>query len=476
MNKIIERAKTRKDCPSCCSGKVGSQKNERNVETKEQFIEQVKRTIETHELVKAGETVLVALSGGADSTALLLALLGIGVRCEAAHCNFRLRGSESDGDEMFVRRLCQSRSVKIHVKSFDTEGYAKERSIGLETAARELRYAYFEEVLRDYRLDKTATGHHVEDNAETLLINLARGAGLRGLGGMGYKNGRVIRPLLDVTRADIEAFLAQNGQDYVRDSSNAVADTVRNKIRLQIMPLLREINPSASDTLYETAARLRDAYLIYKIGVEEMQRQVCDGGRISLARLRKMPAARTLLFEILSPYGFSPAQIAEIYEQMGGQPGKVFESAGWRLLRDRDCLTAERKGGARECLCTVLPLDGYVKVTPQCTFRISRTTAGKGFVPPHDKAVACFDLDKIEYPITVRYAKEGDRFVPFGMEGTKLVSDYLTDVKKNVFEKERQLVVCCGRQIAWLVGERPDNRFRIDEGTKRVLMIRSMER
>lgn len=449
--------------------------NDLNMETKEQFIERVRQTAKEHQLVKEGDKVLLALSGGADSTAMLIAFTALGVCCEAVHCNFRLRGAESDRDEMFVRRLCQTRSVKVHVKSFDTADYAKKRGMSREMAARELRYAYFDELLRDWRLDKVAVAHHREDNVETLLINLVRGTGLRGLSAMNYRNGSVIRPLLDVSRKDIEEFLAQNNQDFVSDSSNLETNAVRNKIRLRILPLLTEINPNIISTLNDTVARLRDAYLLYNVAIEDLKRQVCNGQSISVMRLRELPAPKTLLYEILSPYGFTSTQSAEIYEQIEGISGKIYESEDWRLLRDRDSLVLERKGSKEVCLCSVLPLEGYVKITPQCTLHITRSFVNKEFVPPHDKNAACFDLDKIEYPITVRYAKEGDKFVPFGMEGTKLVSDFLTDIKKNVFEKERQLVVCCGGQIAWLVGERTDNRFKIDESTKRVLMMRRLK-
>lgn len=444
------------------------------METKEQFVEKVKHTIEERGLIKPDDKVLVAISGGADSVALLLVLLEVGYHCEAVHCNFRLRGKEADRDETFVRRLCQSYSIRIHVKELDAISYAKANGISVEMAARHLRYDYFEELLRDWRLNVTAVGHHREDNVETLLINLLRGSGLKGLGGIHHKNGNIVRPLLDMTRKDIEDYLAQNDQDFITDSSNFETDVVRNKIRLQVLPLMSEINPNIIDTLNDTTRRLRDAYILYKVAVDELKEQVCMNYSISIKRLQNSRAPRTLLYEILSDYGFNKAQVGEIYEQINGEAGKIYESKDWRLLRDRNCLILEPKNIKKECLCSVLPLDGYVRVTLSRTFHISRMFLNHNFVIPHDKNTACLDLDKIEYPISVRFAKDGDKFIPLGMEGMKLVSDYLTDNKKNIFEKEQQLVVCCGKQIAWLVGERTDNRFKIDETTKRVLMIRSL--
>lgn len=435
------------------------------------FYDKVLETMRRHTLLHPEEKVLVALSGGADSVALLLVLLQMSFRCEAVHCNFHLRGEESDRDERFVRNLCRNLSVRLHVEEFDTASYAREKGISIEMAAREQRYACFEKLRIDLRLRTIAVAHHRDDNVETLLLNLVRGTGLKGLTGMRYRQGHIIRPLLDVSRAEVEAYLEARGQLYVTDRTNLETEALRNKVRLEVLPLLRQINPSVSGTLQATIGRLDDAYVLYAAAVEELKRRIVRDNRIAVADLRSAPAARTLLFELLSDYGFNAAQATDVYDHLDGESGKVYESAGWRLLRDRGTLVLRRKDEPYACLCSVLPLDGFVQVTPDCAFLIRRVRCGAGFAIPKTCDTVCMDIAKLDYPISVRFAAEGDRFVPFGMKGEKLVSDYLTDRKRNLFEKERQLVVCSGERIAWLVNERADERFRVDEDTTHALII-----
>ena len=239
--------------------------------------------------------------------------------------------------------------------------------------------------------------------------------------------------------------------------------------------MLKALNPSVADTLQEAIRHAQDAYVLYRVAVDEMKARVFDGRRIDMAALRGVPAAPTVLFELLSPYGFNGVQAEEIWEQMDGGAGKVYQSAEWRLLRDRDSWVLERKDEPYECLCPVLPLEGFVRVAPDLAFSIRRVHRGPDFSIPTDKATACLDLGKLEYPITVRRVETGDRFTPLGMKGTKLVSDFLTDCKKSVFEKERQLVVCSGGKIAWLVGERIDDRYRIGDDTTRMLVVQAVK-
>lgn len=442
---------------------------------KDELYNKVLGTIRRHRLFLPDEKVLVAVSGGADSVALLRILLRTGCHCEVAHCNFHLRGEESDRDERFVRDLCRAHSLRLFVEDFDTASYAREKGVSIEMAAREQRYAYFEKLRSELRFDKIAVAHHRDDNVETMLLNLVRGTGLKGLGGMHYRNGAVVRPLLDVSREELELYLSEIGQSFVTDSTNLEADVARNKIRLEVLPMLKALNPSVADALQEAIRHAQDAYVLYRVAVDEMKARVFDGRRIDMAALRGVPAAPTVLFELLSPYGFNGAQAEEIWEQMDGGAGKVYQSAEWRLLRDRDSWVLERKDEPYECLCPVLPLEGFVRVAPDLAFSIRRVHRGPDFSIPTDKGTACLDLEKLEYPITVRRVETGDRFTPLGMKGTKLVSDFLTDCKKSVFEKERQLVVCSGGKIAWLVGERIDDRYRIGDDTTRMLVVQAVK-
>lgn len=432
----------------------------------------VLNTISTQSLIDNNDKVLVALSGGADSVALLHILIKAGINCEAAHCNFHLRGDESDCDEKFVRSLCKRMNVKLHTIDFETAKYAHNQGISIEMAARDLRYDFFERLRKENNFDKIAVAHHRNDNVETMLLNLIRGTGLRGLTGIHYKNGYIIRPLLDISREEIEDYLAEIGADFVTDSTNLVTDTTRNVIRLEILPQLKSINPSVMDTLQATISRLNESYDLYQFAINRIKANLMIDNRIIIKTLKSIPSAKTVLHELLSDYGFNNSQTTDIIENLDCEIGKVFESNEWRLLRDREALILKRKDEKYTCLCDVLPLDGYIKVTNNVTFFIERVSLNENFNIPRSKDTVCLDLDKLEYPLTVRLINEGDRFVPFGMNGEKLISDYLTDKKKTLYEKEAQLVVCSGDNIAWLVNERPDNRFRITVETKRVLIIK----
>lgn len=435
------------------------------------FKEKVKNCIARHELLGREHPVLVALSGGADSVALACVLQDLGYKIEAAHCNFCLRGAESDRDEAFVTDFCQRRKIVLHRRCFSTHAYAHEHHVSIEMAARTLRYDFFEQLLQERELDSVAVAHHREDNTETVLLNLLRGTGIRGLRGIQYRNGKVVRPLLDVSRQEIEDYLAECHQDYVTDSTNLQDEVQRNKIRLNVMPRMREIYPNADESIHQGARRLSDTFRIYEYGMDLLMQQVVHGNRILLEELNRTPAPETVLYEILSRMDFNPAQVAAIYEQQGGESGKVYESATHRLLRDREALVFEKKAVRPVRLEKVLPLEGIMRVTDDVTFLISRSSYSSGGPLPREKNVICMDLDKVEFPLVVRTPQTGDRFMPFGMKGMKLVSDFLTDLKKNVFEKERQLLVCSGDKIAWVVGERPDDRFRVTEHTRHILRI-----
>lgn len=238
------------------------------------FKEKVTRTITRNALPGKDTPILIVLSGGADSVALLRVMLSLGYTCEAAHCNFHLRGKESERDEAFVRALCEKFHIKLHVANFDTKEYAAGHKISVEMAARELRYAFFDRLITNRKPEFVAVAHHRDDNAETLLLNLLRGTGLRGLCGMQYLNGKIIRPLLDVSRKEITDFLASLGQTYVTDSTNLQADIMRNKIRLEVLPLLRGINPSVDSTLHREAGRLRETMSVYKWGIDNILKTI----------------------------------------------------------------------------------------------------------------------------------------------------------------------------------------------------------
>lgn len=424
------------------------------------FKRKVEKYITEKSLFTLSDKVLVALSGGADSVALLRVLLALGYRCECAHCNFHLRGEESDRDEAFVRQLCLSHRVPLHVTHFDTTGYAHNHHLSIEMAARELRYEWFETLRKQTGAAVIAVAHHRDDSVETFLLNLIRGTGINGLKGIAPKNGYVVRPLLQESRESILDYLQYLQQEYVTDSTNLQDEYMRNKIRLNLLPLMREMNPSVSESIAATAERLAEAAHIYNKERESALLRVMKNGKkeISISALGAEEAPQSLLFEWLHPYGFNSSQVKDIFLSLSSQSGKRFYSSEWEVLRDRDSLILHPLGGEE------------TETIPPLTYEITDITPD--FVVPRDKHVACLDADKVALPLTVRKWQAGDKFTPFGMKGKKNVSDYLTDRKFTLIQKDRQYVACQGEKIVWLIGERIDNAYRIDAESKHAVIIR----
>lgn len=424
------------------------------------FKRDVEKFIDQKSLFERRDKVLVALSGGADSVALLRVLHALGYQCECAHCNFHLRGEESNRDETFVQQLCQKFDIPLHVTHFDTTDYAHTKRISIEMAARELRYQWFETLRQSIGASVIAVAHHRDDSVETFLLNLIRGTGINGLKGIAPKNGYVVRPLLQESRENILDYLQHLNQEYVTDSTNLQDEYMRNKIRLNLLPLMKELNPSVSESIAATAERLADAALIYNKEREMAIQRVMKGEKvISISGLLDETAPSSLLFELLHPYGFNSSQIKDIYQSLFGQSGRRFHSSQWEVLRDRDSLILHSFNG-----------DEINYVPPTLTYETVDIIAD--FIIPRDKHIACLDADKVTLPLTVRKWQAGDKFTPLGMKGKKNVSDYLTDRKFTLFQKEHQYVACQGDKIVWLIGERIDNAYRIDADSKRALIVR----
>ena len=429
----------------------------------------VRAYIEKKQLMSPDAKLIVALSGGADSVALLHVLLRLDYKCEAVHCNFHLRGDESLRDEAFVRDMCHKMGVGLTVADFDTVAYAGEKKISIEMAARDLRYAFFEKTAAEHGADMIAVAHHKDDVAETMLLNLMRGTGIRGLHGIRPKNGIVVRPLLCVERNEIIEYLEGANIGYVTDSTNLKSDYTRNKVRLQILPLMREINPSIVSTLAQTAERMAGAEKIYDKAIEEGKERVMINGNIDLASLAAEPSPEALLHEILSPLGFNGMQSDDIMNNIDGDSGKEYSSASHSIVRDRGMLLVEKKEGDIPRVNMPLPTEGTIE-TPQGYIAIEQTA----FDGKIDKrpSVAMLDCAKLRLPLQVRNVATGDRFRPFGMRGSKLVSDYLTDRKKSIIEKRNQLVVVDAQgEIVWLVGERVASTCAITTATTDILRM-----
>lgn len=406
-----------------------------------------------------GEAILVALSGGADSTALLLIMKELGFNLTALHCNFHLRGEESNRDQAFVEELCKQQGVPLLVRHFQTEEEARRRGISIEMAARDLRYAWFREVQAEQcsmsnAQCSIAVAHHRDDQAETLLLNLLRGTGLRGLAGMQPKHDGIIRPLLCVSREEILAYLEQKGQAYVTDSTNSERIAQRNKVRLDLIPLLRDINPAAIDHLCRACDNVRQSMPYYIKGIETTFKEngiTADTFPLSAFHLgEEAGGGGGLLHEWLAGKGFNRTQEEEMLTS--SQVGKIWNSSTHTVLRDREALFLQKLSSKAE---------RNFQLHQEIVSCIGKTGPN----------IAYFDAELLKNPIEVRPVREGDAFVPFGMKGRKLVSDFLTDRKMNRLAKAEQFVATCGEDIIWLIGHRSDNRYRVTPTTSRILKL-----
>lgn len=436
--------------------------------------------IKKYKLLNTNNLYLVALSGGADSVALLLLLKEHGFNVHAAHCNFHLRGVESDRDEAFCVELCQELGVELHRAHFDTLAYADLHKVSIEMAARELRYNWFAQLCQVLSAAGVCVAHHRDDSVETVLLNLIRGTGLRGLTGIkprseqvmtcsqkpqGQLKLMVLRPLLCVSRAEIEAFLTEKGQKYVTDSTNLEADVLRNKVRLQVLPMLRELNPAVSENIQRTAENLVEAQEVLDAILDNYK----ESNVLEISEIEKYGSSEYIVFEWLKNYGFNGSQVRQIINADSG--GIVHSERGFDVLKDRTRLIVEktdvtfrahRNVTSMPSKRIVVPEEGTYILDENSKFRVRKCAVYVSKSP----YIATLDADKVAFPLTIRRVEEGDWMVPYGMTGRKLLSDLMTDLKMNVFEKRRQLVVVDAQGvIVWAVGLRTDQRAAVREST-----------
>ncbi len=413
----------------------------------------VERYINKHKLLNPNELYIVALSGGADSVALLLLLKNAGFNVHAAHCNFRLRGAESDRDEVFCVELCHRLGVELHRVHFDTREYAELHKVSIEMSARELRYKWFEQLREDIGAAGVCVAHHRDDSVETVILNMVRGTGVHGLVGIRPRNGYILRPLLCVSRDEIEGFLTSCGQKYITDSTNLEDEATRNKVRHHIIPELQQLNGKALENILRMTERmaaveeLLDAYKAQTIVRKE------DG-----IAIRKLDVLNDyLLYELLADYGFNSAQASQICDSMRADSvGSVFSSADYDLLVDRECLLVEPHLEPMKPF--VIPETGTYILDEKHKIRVE----SGAFEVSKDPLVATLDASRVHFPLTVRRAEEGDWMVPFGMSGRKLLSDMMTDLKKSIFDKRKQIVVIDNQGvIIWAVGLRVSQNVAI---------------
>ena len=416
--------------------------------------------INKHKLLNANDLYIVALSGGAGSVALLLLLKEGGFNVHAAHCNFLLRGSESDRDEAFCIDLCRQLGVELHRAHFATREYAEAHKVSVEMAARELRYNWFEQLRKDIGAVGICVAHHRDDSVETVLLNMIRGTGLRGLTGIQPRNGYVLRPLLCVSRDEIEHFLAKRGQKYVIDSTNLETDVKRNKVRLQVLPLLRTLNPAVSDNIQRMVENVAEAQIVLDSLLDNFKKH----NTLELSELEKYGSSEYVIYEWLKNYGFNGTQARQVLE---AETGKIMSSSqGYDVLKDRERLIIERT--LKPFNPMRIPEEGMYVLDEKMRLSLRKCAAYVSKKP----FVATFDAQKVVFPLTVRRVEEGDWMIPFGMRGRKLLSDLMTDRKMTVFEKRRQLVVVDAQGvIVWAVGLRIADSVAVTETAQSVLEL-----
>lgn len=439
------------------------------------MIESFIKFVSKEKLFIPHDRVLLAVSGGIDSVVMADLFQRAGFVFDIAHVNFHLRGEESDRDELFVRKLAENYMVQVFVRHFETARIARKNKVSVQVAARELRYSWFGELLEIYGYAKVAVAHHLDDQVETFLINLARGTGIAGLHGIMPGQGKIIRPLMFTGRKEIEAYAAANKLDYAEDSSNASVKYTRNRIRHKVIPQLEKINPAFRQSLTETISVIRDAEIIYQKAIEEKRKAIFDvrGDSISIIadELFNLKPLATWAYELLSPFGFNISNIHDIIGLKNAIPGKEVISATYRLVRDRDHLIIvplTKAPDVKIYSITAADLHQGAKSPVHLSFEVLDKTPEKYDKPA---TTAYIDLEKLEFPLQIRKWRRGDYFYPLGMTQRKKLSDFFTDRKMSKIEKENQWLLCSGEMITWVIGHRIDDRFKIGTGTGKILKI-----
>ncbi len=428
--------------------------------------------IKKKELFHPEERVLLAVSGGVDSMVLLHLFESSSFHYGVVHCNFQLRGIDSAGDESFVSREVMSYGVDFFSRQFETEEFARINGISIEMAARQLRYNYFEEVRNANGYDFIATAHHQDDLVETFFLNLSRKTGLRGLAGIREKTGRIIRPMLFASRKEINDYAQKHFIAFREDYTNHEIVYQRNFIRHQILPLFSELNPAFGKNMAETVQNLRSAEEVYLAGIDEAKNGVLErrenSSAISIPRLLQSAFPKTVLFEILSDFNFNPAVIDQIYDGLERPSGKRYFSKSHRLVKDREVLFITPLPGQDEHIYYVEEAD--IELFDPMHLTIEKLNADDFLLDP-SSLIAFLDREMLEFPLLIRKWQKGDYFQPLGMTGFKKLSDFFIDEKIPVHEKENVWLLCSGRKIVWVMGNRIDNRFKITRKTKQILKI-----
>ena len=439
------------------------------------MVAQFHKYIASQNLLLAGAKTLLATSGGVDSVVLCHLFSRAGLPFAVAHCNFQLRGMEADEDEFFVKKLAEEFRAAYFSIRFDTQIFAEQNKLSIQVAARQLRYDWLENIRQQAGCQHIATAHHLDDSIETLLYNFAKGCGLRGLHGILPRNGNVVRPLLFATKKEILEFAAEEEIECREDASNLSDKYNRNLLRHHVVPVFEQINPAFQKVAGENIERLREAEQLLDFALEKIKddvlEQTLDYWTIDHEKLRSYPAPSTVLYEILKPHGFNNEQVKNILQSIDNQPGSIFEVPPTKLLVDRSFLILslwEKPGGVVE-----IPNFAYESIPLPDGARLQFThTADLPISLDSGPDSAWLDVDKLTHPILMRHWRPGDIFYPLGMGGNRQkLQDFFSNHKLSRFEKDRVWLLDSGGEIAWVVGMRQDERFKVTSATKNCLRL-----
>lgn len=434
--------------------------------------ESFRKFIEAEKLFPAKSHLLLAVSGGLDSVVLLDLCREAGYSLEILHCNFSLRGDESRRDEVFVQEMAQAYGIPLQIKLFDTQSYAESRKLPVQVAARELRYHWFEEqrVQSSIQPAFIVTGHHLDDNIETSLYNFFKGTGIAGLRGMLPVRDHIARPLLFATREQLADYARERGLKWVEDSSNASDKYARNYLRHQLVPVVKKLFPGVEQQLADNLQRLRETEMIYRQAIARIRQSLVEEKgleyHIPVLKLQRQAAPRTVLYEIIRDFGFSPAQAGEVLALCSSASGHYVASATHRVIRNRAWLVIAPQAGITD---NWLLIEGPGTYTTQWgQLQVEQRSIQAGEIVSADPSVALLDIRQVQFPLLLRVWKPGDYFYPLGMSKKKKLARFFIDQKLSKTQKEQALVVEMDKKILWVPGHRIDDRFKIRPSTTQI--------
>lgn len=433
------------------------------------MLEKFIRHIETEFNDFHAKRLLLAVSGGIDSVVLCHLCKSANLNFAIAHCNFHLRKEDSNQDQLFVEQLASSLGVSVFVNEFETEKYAKDKSISIQIAARELRYGWFEELLNKEKYDYLLTAHHLDDSIETFLINFSRGTGLEGLLGIPKVNGNIVRPLLPFTRDEILEFAEQNEIDWREDYTNKQTKYLRNKFRIKIIPILKEMNPNFAESFEDTISYLNESHQLSEDATnwayEKVVTKKGDEIYFSIEEIKRLSSPKAYLYRWLCNYGFTAWN--DILDLLDANSGKVIYSSNFVLLKDRSNLILKEKIKKVEDI-EIYYIENKQELTQPIKIKVEPYDTN---VLTTDSSTILIDGNLVKFPLTIRKYKSGDSFIPYGMKGTKKVSKFFKDEKFNQFQKDATWLLCSKDEIVWIIGHRLDDRFKVRNTTNNIIKI-----